>query len=168
MFTAASEPEMLQIAGALPLNPLLLAARQVVGWEQAPSVVGTGCRPLTGWGWGVALQLQQRRSLAAGSQVGERSCRGDEGGGIGPSPGTLNLQGPGSRQLPVSGMCFPRMGREQALSLSTIQGKRAVKRSGVCLNGPANNRERDLRYVNVRGCADPGSTGDNDGTSPPA
>lgn len=121
-----------------------------------------------GVGVGVALQLQQRRSLAAGSQVGERSCRGDEGGGIGPSPGTLNLQGPGSRQLPVSGMCFPRMGREQALSLSTIQGKRAAKRSGVCLNGPANNRERDLRYVNVRGCADPGSTGDNDGTSPPA
>lgn len=31
VFTAASEPEMLQIAGALPLNPLLLAAQQVVG-----------------------------------------------------------------------------------------------------------------------------------------
>ena len=127
MLTAASEPEMLQIARALPLNPLLLAARQVVGWKQAPSVVGTGCRHLTGWGWGVALQLQQRRSLAAGSQVGEPSCRGDEGGGIGPFPGALILQGPGSRQFPVSGMCFPRMGRERALSLSTTQGKRAGK-----------------------------------------
>ena len=78
-------------------------------------------------GVGVALQLQQRRSLAAGSQVGEPSCRGDEGGGIGPFPGALILQGPGSRQFPVSGMCFPRMGRERALSLSTTQGKRAGK-----------------------------------------
>lgn len=33
VFTAASEPKVLKIAGALPLNPLLLAARQVVGQE---------------------------------------------------------------------------------------------------------------------------------------
>lgn len=75
-----------------------------------PSVVGTGCQHLTGWGWGVALRLQQRRSLVAGPQVREPSCTGDEGEGIGPSPGALVLQGPGSRQFPVSGTCFPRTG----------------------------------------------------------
>lgn len=46
--TAALEPKALKIAGALPLNPLHLAARQVGGWEQAPSTAGLGSLHLTG------------------------------------------------------------------------------------------------------------------------
>lgn len=46
-------------------------------------MVDTGCWHLTGWG--VTLQLRQRRSLAVVPQIRELSCSGDEGGGIGPS-----------------------------------------------------------------------------------